>query len=239
MIKVTNLSKTYKTGSVAVHALRNVDLVVKQGEFVAIMGPSGSGKSTLMNILGCLDQPTAGQYLLDGVSVGSLSEQELAVIRNRRIGFVFQNFNLLARTPAVVNVEVPLAYSGVSRKERRERAMEALEIVGLGPRASHKPNELSGGEKQRVAIARAIINNPAIILADEPTGALDTKSGNEVLALLERLHEQGMTILVVTHDPEVAGHTEKIYHFLDGEIVRDELVENRKIAVSQWAKVGG
>lgn len=238
MIRVSNLSKVYDTGSVAVHALRNVDLTVKSGEYVAIMGPSGSGKSTLMNILGCLDQPTAGEYFLDGVAVNTLPEQELARIRNRKIGFVFQNFNLLARTPAVANVEVPLVYSGVPRKERRERALAALEIVGLGPRASHKPNELSGGERQRVAIARAIINEPAIILADEPTGALDSKSGNEVLALLERLHQQGMTILVVTHDRDVAEHTEKIYHFRDGEIVDYEVVEDRKIAVSQWTKVG-
>lgn len=232
MIRVTNLSKIYQTGSIEVRALLNISLEVVTGEFVAIMGPSGSGKSTLMNVLGCLDRPTSGCYQLDNLAVSTLDDKELATIRNRKIGFVFQTFNLLGRTSAVANVEVPLMYGGVNRKARRQRALEALAKVGLSPRAFHKPNELSGGERQRVAIARAIVSNPAIILADEPTGALDTKSGTEVMAILEGLHQQGLTIIVVTHDREIANHTQRIYHFRDGEIQYLEEVKNRVIAVA-------
>ncbi len=232
MIRVTNLSKIYQTGSIEVRALLNISLEVVTGEFVAIMGPSGSGKSTLMNVLGCLDRPTSGCYQLDNLAVSTLDDKELATIRNRKIGFVFQTFNLLGRTSAVANVEVPLMYGGVNRKARRQRALEALAKVGLSPRAFHKPNELSGGERQRVAIARAIVSNPAIILADEPTGALDTKSGTEVMAILEGLHQQGLTIIVVTHDREIANHTQRIYHFRDGEIQYIEEVKNRVIAVA-------
>ncbi|HUT15745.1 MAG TPA: ABC transporter ATP-binding protein [Anaerolineae bacterium] len=226
MIKLEGVTKTYKMGLVEVHALRGVCLDIAEKEFLAIMGPSGSGKSTLMNILGCLDQPTSGQYYLDDIPVGELTDDDLARIRNKRIGFVFQTYNLLPRTSALNNVEVPLIYAGVSTSERRRRATEALQSVGLGDRIHHKPNELSGGEQQRVAIARSLVNEPEIILADEPTGNLDTKTGNEIIGVFQRLGmERGITVIFVTHDPEVAACTKRIIHLRDGLIEGDEPVE--------------
>ncbi len=231
VIDVQGITKIYKMGEIEVPALRGVDLKIYPGELVAIMGPSGSGKSTLMNILGCLDQPTSGTYKLDGVDVGKLNDNQLAEIRNRKIGFVFQSFNLLRRTTAIDNVEQPLIYAGVRPKERRERARAALESVGLGNRLKHHPNELSGGQQQRVAIARALVTNPAIILADEPTGNLDSKSGAEIMCIFQRLNmERGDTVIFVTHDPRIAAHTRRIIRISDGRIVGDEPVENPIIA---------
>ena len=220
MISISKLVKIYDLGKVKVEALRGIDLDIRQNEYVAIMGPSGSGKSTLMNIVGCLDIPTSGTYILNGNDVSALSDDELARIRNKEIGFVFQTFNLLPRADALHNVELPLIYAGYSRSERRKKAIER---VGLGDRMHHKPNELSGGQRQRVAIARALINNPSIILADEPTGNLDTKTGEEIMKLFDQLHKEGHTIVLVTHEEFIARHAHKIIHLKDGQI---EKVEN-------------
>jgi putative ABC transport system ATP-binding protein len=217
-----NVWRTYKMGHEEVHALRGIDLVIHPNEYVAIIGPSGSGKSTLMNIIGCLDTPTAGRYWLNGRLVTEMDDDELAYIRNREIGFVFQLFNLLPRATALHNVELPLIYAGVPAKERLERARRALEMVDLGDRMHHRPNELSGGQRQRVAIARALVNRPSILLADEPTGALDSKTGAEIMALFDRLHARGNTIIIVTHEPEVAAHAHRIIHIRDGRIEREE-----------------
>ena len=212
----------YAIGNVEVHALRGVSFTVAHGEFIAIMGPSGSGKSTLMDILGCLAKPTEGEYYLEEEEVGKLSDDRLAEIRNRKVGFVFQSFNLLPRTTALHNVELPLIYSGVRRKERKRRAFEALEAVGLADRVNHKSNELSGGQIQRVAIARALVNNPSITFADEPTGNLDTKSSEELMVIFERLNKGGNTIIMVTHEADLAAHAERILHIRDGLIEQDE-----------------
>ena len=226
IIEITDLTKTYGTGNVAVHALQSVSAAVERGEFLAIMGPSGSGKSTLMNILGCLDRPTSGTYVLDGEDVSRLSKRKLAGVRNRRIGFVFQSYNLLPRLTAAKNVTLPLLYNGqevLTDRECHKRAIAALESVGLGERVHHRPNELSGGQQQRVAIARALINNPSIILADEPTGNLDTQSSEEIMDLLHQLHDQGVTIVMVTHEPGIADHAERVIFLRDGQIVSDKL----------------
>lgn len=223
MIEIRNISKVYQMGAIEVHALNNVSLSVAQGEFIAIVGPSGSGKSTLMNILGCLDVPTTGVYELDGRPVQELTDDELAEIRNAKLGFIFQGFNLLSKLTALENVELPLIYRGISTKERREQAISALDKVGLAQRLDHRPMELSGGQQQRVAIARALAGNPSLILADEPTGNLDTKSGKEILALLRELHQTGNTIVMITHDNEVARQAERILTIRDGEIVGDEV----------------
>ncbi|WP_427338073.1 ABC transporter ATP-binding protein [Caloranaerobacter sp. DY30410] len=225
MIKLEGLTKVYKMGNVSVTALKDINLNIEKEEFVAIMGPSGSGKSTLMNILGCLDKPTKGKYILDGVSIQGLNDDELAVIRNRKIGFVFQAFNLLSRTTALKNVELPMMYAGVPAKERRKRAIELLEKVGLGDRINHKPNEMSGGQRQRVAIARALVNNPAIILADEPTGNLDTKSGEEIMDIFKKLNEEGVTIIIVTHEPDIAQKAKRVVTFRDGMIIEDKQIK--------------
>ena len=228
MISVTNIVKTYKTGAMDLTVLKGISLQIGAGEMVAIMGPSGSGKSTLMNIIGCLDKPTSGSYALDGEETARLDENALARVRNRKIGFVFQQFNLLARTSALRNVELPMVYSGA--KNRESRARQALVRVGLGDRLDHRPNQLSGGQQQRVAIARAIVNDPVILMADEPTGALDTKTGEEIMALFQDLHREGKTLVVVTHEEEIARHCERIVRFKDGEIVSDEAVQGRVTA---------
>jgi len=244
LIEVRDLCKTYRMGTVEVHALRGVSLQIDEGELLAIMGPSGSGKSTMMNVLGCLDQPTSGEYYLGGVDVSALDDDALADIRNRKIGFVFQTFNLLPRTTALENVELPLIYQrngllrGLSGRERRQRAEHSLEMVGLGERVRHHPNELSGGERQRVAIARALAMEPAIILADEPTGNLDSRSGAEIVAIFQRLnHEIGITVVFVTHDPNIAAHTQRIVRLYDGRIVADDPVMDPRDADETLAMV--
>ena len=218
LIEMRELTRVYQLGPQEIYALRGVDLVIKNGEYVAIMGPSGSGKSTLMNIIGCLDRPTAGRYLLDGIPVESMDDDELAAIRNKKIGFVFQTFNLLARTTALQNVELPLVYAKIPKAERREMAEEALAAVGLGDRMHHQPNELSGGQRQRVAIARALVNKPSLLLADEPTGNLDSQTGREILDLFHDLHSRGNSIIMVTHEDDVAHEAKRIIHIRDGKV---------------------
>ncbi|HWP49793.1 MAG TPA: ABC transporter ATP-binding protein [Candidatus Limnocylindrales bacterium] len=222
MIQLKDISKVYALGAQEVEVLRNISLEIKPGEFLSLVGPSGSGKSTLMNILGCLDKPTRGSYFFEGVSVADLNDDQLAEIRNKKIGFVFQSFHLLPRINALQNVELPLIYAGVPRSKRKERAREVLTAVDLADRIHHKPNELSGGQRQRVAIARALVNNPQIILADEPTGNLDTRSGNEILQIFEKLNRQGVTLVIVTHDLSIAQRTHRIVTLRDGEIIKDE-----------------
>ena len=230
LIRVENVHKIYRMGDVEVPALRGVNVVIERGEFVAIMGSSGSGKSTFMNILGCLDRSTSGKYFLEGEEVGSLSRNEWAHIRNQRIGFVFQGFNLLARTSAVENVELPMMYNGYAGKQRHERALEVLGLVGLGDRVDHLPNQLSGGQQQRVAIARALVNRPSLILADEPTGNLDSVTSNEIMGLFQRLNqEHGITIILVTHEPDIAAHARRQIQFKDGLVVSDR--GNEAVAV--------
>jgi putative ABC transport system ATP-binding protein len=222
LIRLESISRRYQMGSETIHALRGVSVAMARGEYVAIMGPSGSGKSTLMNLIGCLDTPSAGKYELNGVNVSEMDDNQLAEIRNREIGFVFQTFNLLARASALRNVELPLIYAGWAAEERREMAADALAQVGLAGRAHHKPNELSGGERQRVAVARALVTRPSLILADEPTGNLDSKTGAEIMALFNALHERGNTIIVVTHEEDIARHARRILRIRDGQIASDE-----------------
>ncbi|GMA51015.1 macrolide ABC transporter ATP-binding protein [Alicyclobacillus contaminans] len=221
LIEIRNLVRQYVMGGQIIRALNGVNLEIQRGEFVAIMGPSGSGKSTCMNMIGCLDKPTSGSYVIDGNDVSQLTEDQLAELRNRKIGFVFQNFNLLPRTTALENVELPMMYAGVPARERRRRAVEALERVGLGERLHNRPNELSGGQQQRVSIARALVNRPALILADEPTGALDSQTTEDILKLFEELHQQGNTIVIVTHEDEVGQHAHRIVRFRDGKVESD------------------
>lgn len=224
MIKVSGLEKIYQTGDISVTALADINLNIRTGEFVAVMGPSGSGKSTLMNVIGCLDRPTAGSYLLESEEIANLDDNQLAYIRNRKIGFVFQTFNLLPRLTALRNVELPMLYAGIDKEQRKISAIEALTRVGLADRMHHRPNELSGGQKQRVAIARALVNRPAVFLADEPTGNLDTRSGEEIMAIFQEMHRAGATILLVTHEREIGEHAGRILNFRDGRLVKDELV---------------
>ena len=234
VIHIRGLTKEYRMGVETVRALRGVDLDIGRNEYVAIMGPSGSGKSTLMNLIGCLDSPTAGEYVLNGHPVAGMSDDDLARVRNREIGFVFQTFNLLPRSSALENVELPLVYAGVGRKERRERAAEALRAVELGDRMDHRPNELSGGQRQRVAIARALVTRPSILLADEPTGALDSRTSEEILALFGRLHDEGQTVIMVTHEHDVAAHAERMVVLRDGLIEQDQRNRSaRPAAVAQ------
>lgn len=228
LITIKDIGRKYVIGTEVIHALKSVSLTIKQGEFVALMGPSGSGKSTLMNILGCLDTPTKGEYILNGINVSHMSDNQLAEVRNKEIGFVFQTFNLLPRSTSLDNVALPLIYAGAGKKERDERAQKALENVGLGNRVTHKPNELSGGQRQRVAVARALINNPSIILADEPTGNLDTKTSIEIMGLLEEIHSKGNTIILVTHEEDIAQHAHRIVRMRDGLIEKDYVNEDVK-----------
>jgi putative ABC transport system ATP-binding protein len=232
VIDLRNITKTYDMGGAEeVHALRGVSVAIGRNEYVAIMGPSGSGKSTLMNIIGCLDTPTSGVYEFNGVNVSEMDDNDLAKIRNKEIGFVFQTFNLLPRSDALHNVELPLIYAGVSSAERRQRAAEKLSHVGLGDRIHHKPNELSGGQRQRVAVARALVTNPSIILADEPTGNLDSRTGEEIMALFEELHKQGNTIILVTHEADIAAHAHRTIRLRDGLVESDERVDRRRTPV--------
>ena len=226
IIKTDTISKVYKMGAETIRALDSINISINQGEYVAFMGPSGSGKSTLMNIVGCLDTPSSGQYWLNGKDVSEMNENELAEIRNKEIGFVFQTFNLLPRSTALENVELPLIYAGIGKTKRKEIASQALENVGLGNRASHKPNELSGGQRQRVAVARALVNNPSIILADEPTGNLDTKTSYEIMELFNNLHNQGNTIIMVTHEEDIAAYAHRIIRLRDGNVESDEINTN-------------
>ena len=227
MLQVSNVIKTYITGDIEFTALKNISLTISKGEFTAIMGPSGSGKSTFMNILGCLDVMDSGKYVLNGKDVSMLRDEQLAYIRNKEIGFVFQAFNLIPRMPILENVELPMLYGGILSKERREKALIALRKVGIEDRAKHLPNEISGGQKQRAAIARAIVNSPSVIMADEPTGNLDTKSSIEIMRIFQSLNNEGATVLMVTHENDIAQHAKRIVRFRDGEIVSDEKVENR------------
>ena len=226
LIRLENLVKIYDTGAIRVLGLKKINLTIHRGEFVAIMGHSGSGKSTLMNILGCLDRPTLGHYYLDGIDTAALSPDELSAVRNKKIGFVFQSFNLISRTSALKNVELPMTYARIPKKKRTERAMELLDCVGLGARAGHMPNEMSGGQRQRVAIARALANEPPLILADEPTGNLDTAASIEIMEIFAELHKTGATVIVVTHEENIAAFTDRIIHFSDGQIIKDEINEN-------------
>ena len=235
MIHTHGLTKTYKMGTTEVHALRGVSIDIEEGDLVAIMGPSGSGKSTFMNILGCLDKPNAGEYWLDGVNTSERNDNELAEIRNAKIGFIFQQFNLLARTSALRQVELPMLYSGMPN--RHERAMKALEAVGLAERHHHTPAELSGGQQQRVAIARALVNEPAVLMADEPTGALDTRTGEEIMAIFQRLNAEGKTIVLVTHEWDIALHCKRIIRFKDGKVLTDERVPEPKNALEELANL--
>ncbi len=234
VIDLQQITKTYDMGGAEeVHALQGVSILITKNEYVAIMGPSGSGKSTLMNIIGCLDTPTAGRYEFNGVNVSDMNDNQLAKVRNKEIGFVFQTFNLLARSDALHNVELPLIYAGVAAVDRKRMAREALDHVGLGERVHHKPNELSGGQRQRVAIARALVNRPSILLADEPTGNLDSKTGDEIMVLFEQLHKQGNTIILVTHEEYIAEHAHRIIRIRDGAVESDEKVLNRKSVLAQ------
>jgi putative ABC transport system ATP-binding protein len=228
VIRIDRVSKIYQTGDILVHALRGLSLSIHRGEFVAIMGPSGSGKSTLMNMIGCLDRPTKGKYFLEGVDVSTMGKAQLADVRNQRVGFVFQSFNLVSRTSALENVELPLLYAGISSSERKRRAREALAIVGLSDRERNMPNQLSGGQQQRVALARALVNNPSIILADEPTGALDTRTSVEVMEIFQRLNrERNLTVIIVTHESDISLYAERVIHVRDGRIASDEKVKDR------------
>jgi putative ABC transport system ATP-binding protein len=235
MIQVQDVYKIYKMGKMEVRALRGVSVEIRAGEFVAIMGPSGSGKSTFMNLIGCLDKPTKGSYRLDGIEAASLNDNQLAEIRNRKIGFVFQTFNLLARTSALRNVELPMLYSNA--KNREQLARRALEMVGLAERMGHKPNELSGGQQQRVAIARALVNDPPVIFGDEPTGNLDSRTSEEIMDIFQKLHKTGKTVVLVTHEEDIAEHAERIIRFKDGKVVSDEKVAVRRIAEQELASM--
>ncbi|MDX1953737.1 MAG: ABC transporter ATP-binding protein [Verrucomicrobiota bacterium] len=239
LIKLEKFGRTYKTGEVEVHAVKEVSLEISTGEFVAIMGASGSGKSTIMNTLGCLDRPTRGKYLLDGIDVGSLSRDQLARLRNQKIGFVFQGFNLLSRTSALENIELPLLYArnGQSGAKQRERALKALEVVGLKARADHHPNQLSGGQQQRVAIARALVNEPKLLLADEPTGNLDTQTSIEIMGVFQELNRQGVTVVMITHELDIASYSKRIVVMRDGRVVKDDAVQDRLDSAEELEKL--